>query len=432
MKGDSNISKIEILSSRSNLGDHKALKCEYNIKINKIYPSLKQAKPIQRPKIDWNDLKTREIYQLKLNKELEKLESQVTSLSEEPTLERTKVALSSFLNQISSALITAAHRTQNENETRKKISQKKYKKKKNWWDSTMEHLHNKIVVAYIEYKASSFAEVYKTKYLLAKTNFRKQNLHSRKEKHSKNLNKLFKMERTKFWKTKNKMKNKDIRVEAKFEDIKNEYVNFFNTHNEVKHNKTEQINEKVRAFIETYKNTDFKIDIRPNTIKRLVNELTNGKSIVLMYGLETCDLKKTEINGIKRTEGNIIKGIIGVPTRCKTTDLLHSLNIDETRIYLENQKLDFILRLINNKNTKSLLLEHLDGDGIVHLWSSTAYIFEDKPKTLDEVASLCRIVSYLNKTEIDSEKRINDTVKNIKKVLGANSAITFLLDRIMS
>ena len=75
------------------------------------------------------------------------------------------------------------------------------------------------------------------------------------------------------------MKNKDIRVEAKLVEIKNEYVNFFNTHNEVKHNKTEQINEKVRAFIETHKNTDFKIDIRPNTIKRLVNELPNGKSI---------------------------------------------------------------------------------------------------------------------------------------------------------
>ena len=76
---------------------------------------------------------------------------------------------------------------------------------------------------------------------------------------------------------------------------------------------------------------------------------------VLMYGMESIDLKKTEINEMRRTEGNIVKKLIGIPSRCRTTSFLLSLNIEDTRTFLENQKVEFIIRQIENKCTKNLL-----------------------------------------------------------------------------
>lgn len=146
----------------------------------------------------------------------------------------------------------------------------------------MEYLHNKIVVAYLEYKASEFEKKYKTKYQKTKSDFRKkkrQNIDTRKEKRSKSLSNLYKMDRAKFWRNINRMQTKDIRVEAKLEDIKTEYAKFFTKHNEVKHDQTEKIFRKVEAFIKIYKNTNFKFEINVDTIKKLINDLPKGKSI---------------------------------------------------------------------------------------------------------------------------------------------------------
>ena len=82
-----------------------------------------------------------------------------------------------------------------------------------------------------------------------------------------------------------------------------------------------------------------------------------------------------------------------------------SLNIDHTQVYLENQKLELILRLIKNGYTKGLLLENLEGDGLKNLWGSTAHIFEDHLKTLDEIVTICQTTIYLNKVDIESEKK---------------------------
>ncbi|RNA09988.1 hypothetical protein BpHYR1_049888 [Brachionus plicatilis] len=58
---------------------------------------------------------------------------------------------------------------------------------------------------------------------------------------------------------------------------------------------------------------------------------------VLMYAMESINLKKTEINEMRRTQGNIVKKLIGVPIRCRTTNLLLSLTIDDKGVVVASQ-----------------------------------------------------------------------------------------------
>ena len=78
---------------------------------------------------------------------------------------------------------------------------------------------------------------------------------------------------------------------------------------------------------------------------------------VLMYGLVNCFLNKTLLNEIKRFEGNIIKKLLGVPRRCRTTAIVLALNLLPTKLYLENQKTELYTRLISNQYTRDLIVE---------------------------------------------------------------------------
>ena len=71
-----------------------------------------------------------------------------------------------------------------------------------------------------------------------------------------------------------------------------------------------------------------------------------------MYGIENMVYNKSLQNEIARTEGNLIKRIIGIPTRCRTTSLHLALNISSSRTYLENMKTELFLRLISNSYIK--------------------------------------------------------------------------------
>ena len=69
---------------------------------------------------------------------------------------------------------------------------------------------------------------------------------------------------------------------------------------------------------------------------------------VLMYGLENVFLSQKLLNEIKRTEGNLIKTMLNIPTRCRTTSLIAALNITPSEMYMVYLKLEFYERLVNN------------------------------------------------------------------------------------
>ncbi|RNA09274.1 hypothetical protein BpHYR1_020201 [Brachionus plicatilis] len=85
------------------------------------------------------------------------------------------------------------------------------------------------------------------------------------------------------------------------------------------------------------------------------------------------------------------------------------------------KKVEFILRLIENKYTKNLFLENLESDGIKSIWASTAHIFEEDSITLEEIAMLCKAFTFLDKSEMEAANRDNNLIKNIKRVFSKSN-----------
>ena len=78
---------------------------------------------------------------------------------------------------------------------------------------------------------------------------------------------------------------------------------------------------------------------------------------ILFYGLELFVWNATDFNQLKRIEGNIVKRMMGLPTRCYTSNLFESLNLNTTKEHLNEIKMSFYARMYQNQITKSLLIE---------------------------------------------------------------------------
>lgn len=75
----------------------------------------------------------------------------------------------------------------------------------------------------------------------------------------------------------------------------------------------------------------------------------------LTYGIENMELNGNELLEFKKVEGNAIKRLLRILSRRKTTDLVNSLNIQQTNRYLIRMKLNSVLRLDKNDYTRSVL-----------------------------------------------------------------------------
>ena len=76
---------------------------------------------------------------------------------------------------------------------------------------------------------------------------------------------------------------------------------------------------------------------------------------ILLYVIEMFYLKRTEINDLKRFEGNIVKNLMDISNRCRTNKLFHAMNIEPTEHKIKLIKLDFFLRLDSNGLTNELI-----------------------------------------------------------------------------
>jgi hypothetical protein len=85
----------------------------------------------------------------------------------------------------------------------------------------------------------------------------------------------------------------------------------------------------------------FKVHIRP----------------IIMYALENFNLNNGEIRRIKSAEGNALKRLIGVPTRCKSTDLFLSFDMMPTQERINWLKLNHYVRMTSNEYTREFLEE---------------------------------------------------------------------------
>ena len=76
---------------------------------------------------------------------------------------------------------------------------------------------------------------------------------------------------------------------------------------------------------------------------------------ILSYGCEALKINQLDQRKLKTTEGTIIKRIMGLGKRARTTKLMHALDMETTEMMLLRRKLYFMKRLMINKFTRELV-----------------------------------------------------------------------------
>lgn len=138
---------------------------------------------------------------------------------------------------------------------------------------------------------------------------------------------------------------------------------------------------------------------------------------ILLYGNEVLDFKRSEINDIKRTEGNIIKKLLNIPIRSRTTWLFNALNIEPIDMYLENQKLNFINRLIDNKFTCKLIKYDIKKGRINKLWIHTNLDYLSTCENIQELKMTCSYAQHVNNTDLKYIKKNCNKTKEVRSIL---------------
>ena len=129
---------------------------------------------------------------------------------------------------------------------------------------------------------------------------------------------------------------------------------------------------------------------------------------ILMYGCETLDLNKSEIEKISKCEGNALKRMLGLKKRCYTRHLFNAVQIGTTDRYIKMIKIKFFLRLNQNAYTKRILEE----------W------FQINPKSqyklwINEEFSLIPDLHY-DGSQVSTEEKCNIRIETIKELNGMN------------
>lgn len=78
---------------------------------------------------------------------------------------------------------------------------------------------------------------------------------------------------------------------------------------------------------------------------------------VVMYAMENYSLNSNELRNLKCTEENALKRLLGISTRCKSTDLFLSFDIMTTEKRLKWLKLKHYIRMSEKNYTYNFLIE---------------------------------------------------------------------------
>jgi len=169
---------------------------------------------------------------------------------------------------------------------------------------------------------------------------------------------------------------------------------------------------------------------------------------LLYYGLDNIVLNNTEIDLIKRTEGNIVKSLIGINKQVHTTSLFSALGLEQTTDRLNKEKLLLFERLnkiqftaeimqelafandfnsFNNDVCKILNMEHSeDINSILKKTNDEIVNIECKSKDMQrydgKITTLKEIFKIKNRSQFI--KQMHDCIGFVKKKPQLNAQIT--------
>ncbi|CAF0788801.1 unnamed protein product [Brachionus calyciflorus] len=132
---------------------------------------------------------------------------------------------------------------------------------------------------------------------------------------------------------------------------------------------------------------------------------------VLLYGKENFNLNKAEKLAIKRIEGNIVKNMLGLSKKCKSTELFSALNIESSYTKLNVLKCELLTRLKTNYFT-NLVLDYLESiqvtDSFVDEIDKISQTEDNVTTFLDRV-EFCKLYKY--KTKLQTKSGVGDNQK---------------------
>jgi len=285
-----NISFIEVYDELGNNSDHNLLLLNYNMQTNATMENM-YTKPKSIKRIfDWSDTEFIKNYRERLNKSLttSKFTQLLSKLKVSKTKKESKLLIDDTHKEFQRIIMDCATKAYNELNLTKRSSRSHRRRKTNfWWTDDLKNTYEQKKSAYREYKESGFDETYKTKFIECKKLFKMQKKYNIQLKRDKNLqliNEMFKMNKKNFWRKVKKLSQTSTQIDAKIEDINEEYSKLFNNKNESHTSIANECKAKLDKIIETLKTDD------PNTlpisdlelkliIREKIKALNNNKAI---------------------------------------------------------------------------------------------------------------------------------------------------------
>lgn len=288
-----NISFIEVYDELGNNSDHNLLLLNYNLqpdtKMEDMYTKPKSIKK----RFDWTDVDFIGNYRERINKSLtdSKFTYLLNKLKTSKSKKESKILIDDTHKEFQRIVMDCATKAYNELNLTKRSSRSHRRRKTNfWWTDDLKNTYEQKKSAYREYKESGFDEKYKTKFIECKKLFKMQkkyNIQLRRDKNLQLINEMFKMNKTNFWRKVKKLSQTGTQIDAKIEDINEEYRKLFNNKNESSTSISKECKDKIDKIINDYNsddsnvlpvsNIEFKMIIR-GKIKALNNNKAIGMS----------------------------------------------------------------------------------------------------------------------------------------------------------
>lgn len=269
------ILQVNLLSydnEKSNTSDHIAIEIEFDSTHTHKKLSTNKRKA---NKLDWNILEIRKAYETNLNKLLLTLNpSNLISSNESNVV----ASLDEFINEFNSKMRASAELTKQSNQKKNK-----HIKRKKWWDSEMQYIHEQMRLAYIDYKSSNFSDEKRKNYSLLRNHFRfkqREKIRKNKKNYQRKLEMLYRYNKSDFWKSLKKTKKRLPEVNIQTGQLKSSFSNLFNTklvNDEQNINEIENKSSEIKQKLQTITNSDF--EINKTSLEIIIKGLKNNKSV---------------------------------------------------------------------------------------------------------------------------------------------------------
>jgi hypothetical protein len=256
---------------------------------------------------DWNDKEFVENYKNRIKSKLESSNYQhmLNELKKCKEKKKSHKLIDELHKELQRIVIECATKAHNElNLTFRSSRMRKRRKSNRWWNDELKDIYEKKKSAYSEYKNSGYDEKLKEKFLEYKRLFKLQkrfNIDLKRNRNLQLMNNMFKMNKTNFWRQVKKLNKNNTQIDAKLEDINNDYDKLFNTRHESKKSMANECKDKINKLIEQFNTLESdncpvdNIELKL-MVKEKIKSLSNNKAIGLS-GLSNEMLK----NGISNS-----------------------------------------------------------------------------------------------------------------------------------